>query len=49
VGRRIPSKQELLGHKMMTMTLRYEHLATDHRVAMVRLLNTPDRGTNRTM
>jgi hypothetical protein len=43
-GADIRSVQELMGHKTLTMTLRYAHLSTDHRIAVVRLLDTPTRG-----
>jgi site-specific recombinase XerD len=40
-GADIRSVQELMGHKTLTMTLRYAHLSTDHRIAVVRLLDRP--------
>src|SRR5262245_43203059 len=40
----IRSVQELMGHKTLTMTLRYAHLTTDHRIAVVRLLDYPIEG-----
>ena len=46
-GADIRSVQELMGHKTLTMTLRYAHLSTDHRIAVVRLLDTSTRGRNR--
>ena len=38
-GGSIKDVQELLGHKTMTMTLRYAHLADDHKNIAVNLLN----------
>ena len=38
-GGSIKDVQELLGHKTMTMTLRYAHLADDHKKTAVNLLN----------
>jgi len=38
------SVQELMGHKTLTMTLRYAHLSTEHRLAAVRLLDAPSGG-----
>jgi site-specific recombinase XerD len=38
-GADLRSVQELMGHKTITMTLRYSHLSTAHRLAVVRLLD----------
>jgi site-specific recombinase XerD len=43
----IRSVQELMGHKTLTMTLRYSHLSSAHRIAAVRLLDIQPAGTNR--
>jgi integrase len=37
--------QELMGHKTMTMTLRYSHLSPEHMVSAVQRLNRPATGT----
>ncbi len=38
-GGSLKDVQELLGHKTMTMTLRYSHLSSDHKRNAVNLLN----------
>jgi len=38
-GGTLKDVQELLGHKTMTMTLRYAHLSQDHKRKAVNLLN----------
>jgi len=38
-GADLPTLQSILGHKSITMTMRYAHLAPDHRAAAVRLLD----------
>jgi integrase len=43
-GADIRSVQELMGHKTLTMTLRYSHLSSAHRIAAVRLLDAPAGG-----
>jgi hypothetical protein len=43
-GADIRSVQELMGHKTIAMTLRYAHLSTAHRLAVVRLLDAPSDG-----
>ena len=43
-GADIRSVQELMRHKTLTTTLRYAHLSTDHRIAVVRLLDIPTEG-----
>jgi hypothetical protein len=43
-GADLRSVQELMGHKTLTMTLRYAHLSTEHRLAAVRLLDAPPGG-----
>jgi integrase len=40
--------QELLGHKTMTMTLRYAHLTQEHKKRAVNLLNGLTAGKNGT-
>jgi hypothetical protein len=43
-GADIRSVQELMGHKTLTMTLRYSHLSSAHRIAVVRLLDASPEG-----
>jgi hypothetical protein len=38
-GASLKEIQELLGHKTMTMTLRYAHLSQEHKKKAVNLLN----------
>ena len=38
-GCQLAGCQEILGHKTMTMTLRYAHLSQDHKKKAVNLLN----------
>ena len=38
--------QELLGHKTLTMTLRYSHLAPSHKIKAVSFLDNALRGEN---
>ena len=38
--------QELMGHKTITMTLRYSHLSPAHQLEAVRGLNRPATGTS---
>jgi hypothetical protein len=38
-GASLKEAQELLGHKTMTMTLRYAHLSQEHKKKAVNLLN----------
>ncbi|MCX6224497.1 MAG: tyrosine-type recombinase/integrase [Bacteroidia bacterium] len=38
-GGTLKEVQEILGHKTMTMTLRYAHLSQDHKKKAVNLLN----------
>lgn len=42
-GADIATVQSLLGHKTINMTMRYAHLAPNHRAAAVTLLDTPVR------
>src|SRR5262245_20355262 len=43
-GADLRSVQELMGHKTLTMTLRYAHLSTEHRLAAVRVLDASSGG-----
>ena len=43
-GADIRSVQELMGHKTLTMTLRYSHLSSAHRIAVVCLLDASPEG-----
>ena len=43
-GADLRSVQELMGHKTIAMTLRYAHLSTAHRLAVVQLLDAPSGG-----
>ena len=45
-GASLKEVQELLGHKTMTMTLRYAHLSQDHKKKAVNLLNGLTSGKN---
>jgi site-specific recombinase XerD len=38
--------QELLGHKTLTMTLRYSHLAPSHKIKAVSFFDKAMRGEN---
>ena len=38
-GANLKGVQEILGHKKMTMTLRYAHLGQEHKKKAVNLLN----------
>ncbi|GLI54322.1 hypothetical protein TISLANDTSLP1_20150 [Thermodesulfovibrio yellowstonii] len=44
-GADLKTVQELLGHRTLTMTLRYSHLSQSHKKEAVKLL---DRGDNKT-
>jgi integrase len=44
-----PEGQELLGHKTMTMTLRYAHPAEEHKKKAVSLLNRLTVPTSKTL
>ncbi len=39
--------KELLGHKSLTMTLRYSHLAPEHRTKAVKVLDNVFRNTEK--
>jgi hypothetical protein len=43
-GQDIRTVQELLGHKSITMTLRYSHLSPTHRAKAVAILDRPPDG-----
>jgi hypothetical protein len=47
-GADLRSVQELMGHKTLTMTLRYAHLSTAHQLAVVQLLDAPIGGATGT-
>ena len=45
-GESLRTSQDLLGHKTVSMTLRYAHLSPDHKLAAVEKLNPMRTGTN---
>jgi site-specific recombinase XerD len=45
-GDSLKEVQEILGHKTMTMTLRYAHLSQEHKKKAVNLLNGLTASTN---
>ncbi len=44
----IKTVQELLGHATLTMTMKYTHLAPDHRLKAIRILDTALRSDTKT-
>ena len=47
-GASLKELQEILGHKTMTMTLRYAHLSQEHKKKAVNLLNGLTASKNKT-
>jgi site-specific recombinase XerC len=47
-GKDITTVKELLGHKTLTMTLRYAHLAPSHKAAAVDVMDDIFEGTDYT-